>query len=167
MTARPFRFVVRMTAPSQIRARFRFVGDESKWLKRLAKETRAGMREDGRDERDVPLTIPTLVGYWGRLLTSLNTPRHRRRLSGSEYDVRHSMLPRFQDALGSLLVHHRRRIEDQLATRRPAEDRAHERVFALRAPQATRPGASNQPAGLLRNDGAHKSAGLGTRSAPV
>jgi hypothetical protein len=122
MTARPFRFVVRMTAPSQIRARFRFVGDESKWLKRLAKETRAGMREDGRDERDVPLTIPTLVGYWGRLLTSLNTPRHRRRLSGSEYDVRHSMLPRFQDALGSLLVHHRRRIEDQLATRRPAEE---------------------------------------------
>lgn len=122
MSARPFRLVVRITAPRDIRSRFQFVGTESKWLKRLAKETRAGMRARQLDERDVPLTIPALVGYWGRLLASLNTPRHRRRLSRTEHEVRHAMLSRFQDALSSLLKHHRSAVEEQLASRRPVEE---------------------------------------------
>lgn len=122
MSAKPFRLIVRVTAPRQIRARFRFVGDESKWLKRLAKETRAGMREDGVEERDVLLTIPALIGYWGRLLASLNTKRHRRRLTRSEYEARQAMVPRFQQALESLLERHRAHIEEQIATRRPVEE---------------------------------------------
>jgi siroheme synthase (precorrin-2 oxidase/ferrochelatase) len=122
MTVRPLRFVVRLAAPRGIRARIRYVADESKWLKRLAREIRTSMRSTGEEERDVSFTIPALVGYWGRLLVSVNTPRTRRRLSKSELETRQSLIPRFQEAISSLLPRNRREIEEQLQTRRAAEE---------------------------------------------
>jgi hypothetical protein len=122
MTLRPLRFLMRLTAPPSIRARIRYVSDESRWLKRLAREIRASMRASGEEDRDEPFTIPALVGYWGRLLASVNTPRTRRRLSRKELEVRQSLIARFQEALSSLLDRNRRQIEDQLQTRRPAEE---------------------------------------------
>jgi len=122
MSIRPIRSLIRFTAPLAMRARIRYVADESKFLKRLARDTRASMRASREDERDVPLTIPALVGFWGRLLASLRTPRLRRRLSRSEYEVRDALHPRFQIALADLLPRCRRQIEDQLATRRPVEE---------------------------------------------
>jgi hypothetical protein len=122
MTIRPIRFLVRFAAPRSIRSRLRYVSDESKWLKRLAREIRTNMRVGGDPEREVPLTIPVLVGFWGRLLASVNTPRTRRRLSKSELQVRKTLILRFQEALSSLLRRHRRAVEDQLRTRRPAEE---------------------------------------------
>ena len=122
MTVRPLRLIVRFASPRGVRARFRYVGDESRWLKRLARDLRTDLRSAGQAERDVPLTIPALVGYWGRLLASVNTPRTRRRLSKSELEVRQGLIPRFQAALASLLGRHRPQIEAQLQTRRATEE---------------------------------------------
>jgi hypothetical protein len=122
MTIKPLRPIVRFAAPRDIRARFRFVADESRWLKRFAREMRTGMRSDGLKEREVTFTLPALVGFWGRLLASVNSPRTRRRLSKTEFEIRQELIARFQEALTALASRNRRQVEEQIQTRRPVEE---------------------------------------------
>jgi hypothetical protein len=121
LSIRPLRFLMRFTAPRDIRSRIRFIAEESAALKAVAEAARDSMRDAGLQEGPVTFTLPTLIGFWGRTLASINTPRSRRKLSQDEYDARTALAHHLEEATRSLLKKSRWQIEDQLETRRPVE----------------------------------------------
>ena len=122
LSMRPLRSLIALTGPGEIRARYRFIRDESKLLQRFASTTLHSMRAAGEKERAVRFTARALVAYWGRLLASLNTPRSRRKLSVAEIERRERVSAILQSGLRSLLPRHRALILAELRTRRPAEE---------------------------------------------
>jgi hypothetical protein len=121
LSMRPVRFIIRFTAPMEMRARIKFISEESKWLRRFARSTRDRFRADGTGEADVAFTVRASIAFWGRLLASLNTPRSRRKLSAREVERRQALASKFQAALGPAARNHRKLLEAELATRRPIE----------------------------------------------
>ena len=115
------RYVVWLTASSEVRSKYRFVAEESRWLKRFAEAVREDMAEEGRDQANVAFTPRSLVAFWGRLLASLNSRRSRRRLSEAEVQRREELATKLETAVRTFGQHHPTLLEEELQTRRPAE----------------------------------------------
>jgi hypothetical protein len=115
------RYLVRLTASGEVRSKYRFVAEESRWLKRFAETVRDDMEAGGQDSAPVEFTPRSLVAFWGRLLASLNSRRSRRRLSAEEIRRREELAARLEEVARLLWLRYPGRLEDELGTRRPAE----------------------------------------------
>src|SRR5579884_2381311 len=71
------RHVVRLTSNREMRQRFRFVAQESRWLADFAAATASDL---SADPASVSFTPRSLIAFWGRALSSLNSKRSRRKL---------------------------------------------------------------------------------------
>jgi hypothetical protein len=133
----PMRHVIRLAASGDVRRRFRFIADESFWLRRFAEATRdsiltnqqqeapsgspSGSPRGSPREYPVDLTVPTLVAFWGRILSSLNSPRSRRRLKQDEIARREQLAIKLRDALAASVALDPAPLQNAIATRRPQE----------------------------------------------
>lgn len=115
------RYVVWLTASSEVRSKYRFVSEESRWLKRFAQAVREDMDAAPQDSITVSLTPRSLVAFWGRLLASLNSRRSRRRLSDEEVRRREELAAKLEEAARSFATLHPAMLEEEMGTRRPAE----------------------------------------------
>ena len=117
----PMRHIVRLTVTGDVRAKYRFISEESKWLKRFAEGQRKDMEEARTMRSEVALTSRALVAFWGRLLTSLNSRRSRRRLSPEELRRREELAAKLEEAARSLERRHPGALQKELLTRRELE----------------------------------------------
>ena len=117
----PMRHVVRLTSSRETRERFRFVGEESRWLRRFAEATLQDMRSRNQETADVALTVAALIAFWGRILASLNSHRSRRRLSAEAIAERETLAAKLARSARQLWRETPEIVETELSTRRPAE----------------------------------------------
>lgn len=115
------RFLVHWTSGPATRARFRFVAEEGRWLKKLADHLAEEAVQDEDSPREVTLTVRALVAYWGRLLSSLRSSRARRRLSANEIASREALIEKIESLLRSLSGAKARELSQEIETRRVAE----------------------------------------------
>jgi hypothetical protein len=115
------RHLVRLTGSSEIRTRFRFVQEESKWLRKFSEAEQAKLADSGNSSIDVGFTPRTLIACWGRVLASLNKPRSRRKLSSRDVEVREALAEKLRQ--GALVLRQRSQkvLNDELDTRKPEE----------------------------------------------
>jgi hypothetical protein len=114
-----FRHVVRFLSGGQTRARFRLVADEGQWLGEFIRSVRS---EDGDlDTRWVAFTPLAAIAFWGRLLSSVHSPRARRRLKPLEIAHREMLIELFGASAAALRSRDPKRLESALATRRMSE----------------------------------------------
>lgn len=113
----PMRHMVRLTAPS-VRSRFRFLDQESTWLRRFAEASRADLVGAAKAEATVDITPRAAVAWAGRLLASVHSRRARRKLSPQEIDERDQLASKLCQALGSLDPN---LVDAELRLRRPDE----------------------------------------------
>lgn len=112
------RHVVRLTSPAPIRRRFQFVAEESRYLQAFAESVRDEM---GNDPRPTEFTPRSLVAFWGRALSSLNSKRSRRRMSADEIGRREALAEILRRSVERLWVQEPALIEGEIATRRVPE----------------------------------------------
>lgn len=117
----PMRFVLPIVARKDVKTKYRFVAEESRWLERFAVAAHDEIIASGRSEAPVNFTPLALVAFWGRLLASLETPRSRRKLSGIEVQARETLAARLQGAGRQLRLADSQALENELRTRRPVE----------------------------------------------
>lgn len=117
----PMRHLVRLVAPAEVKTKYRFVAEESKWLRRFAETTREDMQRAGQTSADVTLTPRALVAFWGRVLASLHSRRSRRRLSAEQVQEREELAAKLQNAARTLSKRNAALLEQELQTRRPIE----------------------------------------------
>jgi hypothetical protein len=115
------RHIVRLTAAREVRARYAFIARESAELERLAETIAESIGSDGGGAVEVQLTPLAAVSFWGRLLSSLNTRRSRRRLSVQEIEQREALAASLHQGIASLAQDYPEQLEEVLKTRRPAE----------------------------------------------
>lgn len=113
----PMRHLVRLTSRREVRQRLGYLTQESMYL-RLFME---GELQKEAGEGPVMFTIPALVAFWGRVLSSLNTRRSRRKLKPSEVERREELSRRFAAVARQLSPHERASFDQELDTRRPRE----------------------------------------------
>jgi hypothetical protein len=112
------RHVVRLTSPGPIRRRFRFVAEESRYLQAFAEAVRAEMTNDSDPTE---LTPRSLVAFWGRALSSLNSKRSRRRMSAEEIGRREALADTLRRSTERLWLNEPALVESEIATRRAPE----------------------------------------------
>lgn len=112
------RHVVRLTSPGPIRRRFRFVSEESYYLQAYAESLRSQMTGD---TETAGLTPRSLVAFWGRALSSLNSRRSRRRMSPDEVARREALAEVCLRAVERLWLKDPSLVEREIATRRAPE----------------------------------------------
>ena len=117
----PARYMVRFTSNAQVRSKFRFVADESAVLQAFAEATRDEMAAEGSTTRDVTMTARTLVAFWGRVLSSLNNRRSRRKLSADGIGEREQLADKLGAAARIVSRQKGVDIERELQTRRTDE----------------------------------------------
>lgn len=117
----PMRFVVPVLAGREVKAKYRFVAEESRWLERFAVTTRDELAAVQGREAAVRFTPLALVAYWGRLLASLDSRRTRRKLSPVEVEARRTLAARLEAAARRLHLADPAALESALSTRRPVE----------------------------------------------
>lgn len=117
----PMRALVRMLAPADIKARYRFVAQESKWLERFAQATYQDLIAQPDSSTTVSFTPRTVIAFWGRLLTTLNSPRSRRRLSSPEIEAREALAAKLERAARELRNEDATLIDQEIRTRRETE----------------------------------------------
>ena len=117
----PMRFLVRLTASSEVKSKYRFVTEESKWLKQFAEATHRQMEADGVSSARVSFTLAALIAFWGRLLTQLNSRRSRRRMSQEQVREREELAAKLQVAAADLCKINPEAVAQVLETRRPTE----------------------------------------------
>lgn len=112
------RHVVRLTSPGPIRQRFDFVAEESRWLGAFVES----VRDQGADgTREVAFTPRSLVAFWGRALSSLNSKRSRRRLSAAQLAAREVLAGKLGRATEKLWLRDPGIVAGEIATRRAPE----------------------------------------------
>ncbi len=116
----PMRYIVRFTAAAEVRAKYRFIAQESLWLDRFIKAVLEEPVADG-EERCVEFAPPALVAYWGRVLSSLHSKRARRRMKPHDLATRERLSQKFLEAARTLERHQPGSLEIELRTRRPTE----------------------------------------------
>lgn len=114
----PMRHVVRLTSSGVIRRRFQFVAEESRWLAAFAESVRD---EEAANAGEVTFTPRSLVAFWGRALSSLNSKRSRRRLSPAALERREALAEKLRRAVERLWLQQRNIAENEIATRRASE----------------------------------------------
>jgi hypothetical protein len=112
------RHIVRLTAGGPTRRRFKFVAEESKYLLAFAESVRSEMTAETIDAQFTPRT---LVAFWGRALSSLNSKRSRRRLSAVDIERREILSDKFRRAVERLWLKDPELAEAEIATRRTTE----------------------------------------------
>jgi hypothetical protein len=117
----PMRYLVRLTASSEVKTKLRFVTEESLWLRRFSEATYQDMQAAGQENAQIALTPRALIAFWGRLLASLNSRRSRRRLSAEQVKEREGLAQKLQDAACLLSERDPDLLEQELRTRRPVE----------------------------------------------
>lgn len=110
---------VGLTSGAETRKRFRFVGQESRVLQEMMEAALAEAVEHGAAR--VEMTPMSLVATWGRVLSSLNTPRKRRKLSGEQIRQREGIEAKLAGAARELARRRGANLEQELETRRPVE----------------------------------------------
>jgi hypothetical protein len=117
----PMRHVVRLTTSRDVRGRFDFLDEESRILRSFAEAMvkEAGERPSGHAR--IRFTLKALIAYWGRLLSSTQTPRSRRRLSEEEIERREALAAKLTACALSLQARAAAAVEDEIGTRRPSE----------------------------------------------
>lgn len=115
------RHVVRLTTAAEMRTRMRFIDEESKVLRAFAQSLLEDAQSDPDGTTRANMTPAALTAFWGRLLSSLNSPRSRRRLSAKEIEFREVLAARLEDAFRRLQRAHPDLAASELATRRSAE----------------------------------------------
>ena len=118
-----FRIAVKMTASGQIRAKYRYLREESAWLERFAEAEIRRAETTEESVTEVKITILALVAFWGRLLSSLESPRSRRKLTREEATRRRHMADVFRDKISTLYKHAPSVVEECIGTRREREAR--------------------------------------------
>jgi hypothetical protein len=114
-----FRHVVRLTSGREMRARYRFMYEESGWLDKFARSTRERAETQLDELVAVSFTPVALVAFWGRLLASLNSRHSRRKISAEEIQARGELARKLGSAATAMLSP--AELEELLATRRPIE----------------------------------------------
>lgn len=117
----PMRLLVRLTASAEIKSKYRFVVEESKWLKQFAQATHEQMSADGVTSAPVSFTPAALIAFWGRLLTQLNSRRSRRRMSQQQVGEQEVLAAKLQAAAADLCKVSPDAVARVLDTRRPTE----------------------------------------------
>lgn len=86
------RHIVVWTSPRQIRRKYRYIVQESEQLERVAR-TIQGETVAGREEFEI--TLEQALAFWGRILSSLDSRRSRRRLAAQDVSVREELSQMF------------------------------------------------------------------------
>jgi hypothetical protein len=117
----PMRFIVRFTTAPEMRRRFDFLAEESKWLRLFVEDGQEKHFSHGEQRGHLDFTPTALVAFWGRLLASLNSRRSRRRLSDSEARHRETLAATLGEVAQRLAEDDPQTLKAALATRRSVE----------------------------------------------
>jgi len=117
----PTRHLVRLTAPKEVKLKYRFLKEESEWLRLFAESARDRLRVSGADEIPVIFTVRAVVAFWGRILSNLNSTRSRRRLARDAVQARERMAVRLQQTVVELRATHPDLIAQEILSRRSRE----------------------------------------------
>jgi hypothetical protein len=117
------RHAVRLVSGSVMRARFRFVSEESRILERFVASVRTEMEAENEPEREIKFTPRSLVAFWGRALSSLDSPRSTRKMSAENIRLREDLACKLQNSVAKLYKRSRKLVEAEIATRRAPEVR--------------------------------------------
>lgn len=117
----PLRVVVRLASPRDVRTKYRFITEESNWLRTFAEAVLEDMEGEEAEEFVVRLTPRALVAFWGRLLSSLNSRRSRRRLSAAELAARSALSEKLEATAREAWAKSQEVIELEIATRKRSE----------------------------------------------
>jgi hypothetical protein len=115
------RFFVRLASGPEMKARFRFVQEESDVLEQFASAIVASMQANGQAEIDAEITVRALIAFWGRALSSLNSSRSRRRLSPEKVRIRTALEARLHEKAADLRHVSPDLLTSEIATRRSSE----------------------------------------------
>lgn len=123
------RFFVRLASGPEMKARFRFVQQESDVLEQFASAIVAAMRASDQAEIDAEITVRALIAFWGRALSSLNSSRSRRRLSSEKVRIRTALEAHLYEKIAGLRRVSPDLLLSEIATRRSSEAQwMHERL---------------------------------------
>lgn len=117
----PMRILVRFTSGPEMRRRFQFVAEESRWLRRAMEAEEAKFSDMDGGEKAIDLTPRAAVALWGRLLSSLHSARSRRKLSVAEINRREVLAVKIQAALAAFGADRHDRLLYEIGTRREPE----------------------------------------------
>lgn len=116
----PMRYVVRLTASAEVRAKYRFIAEESRWLQKFIESVPVeSVAADG--EIAAEFASRTVIAYWGRVLSSLRSKRARRRMKPEDVVLRERLAEKLRAAAGELEIRWPGSLESDLLTRRPDE----------------------------------------------
>jgi hypothetical protein len=114
------RYFVRFASGPEMRARFRFVAQESEVLEAFARAQLENAR--GTDSEYTVEFLPrALVAFWGRTLSSLGSERSRRKMNRERLAVRKSVDAKLEAAVRDLYTRDREFARSEIATRRERE----------------------------------------------
>lgn len=116
----PMRYVVRLTASAEVRAKYRFIAEESRWLQRFIESVLAEAAP-GDEEVPVEFASRTVIAFWGRALSNLHSKRARRRMKPEEVAIRERLTEKLCAAARDLEARWPGTLESEFATRRPDE----------------------------------------------
>jgi hypothetical protein len=115
------RYLVRIASGSVMRARFRFVSEESRILEQFVASVRTEMEAGNETEREIRFTPRSLIAFWGRALSSLDSQRSRRKISAENLRLREDLTRKLQNAVTRLYERSRKLMESEISTRRAPE----------------------------------------------
>lgn len=116
----PMRYIVRLTASAEVRAKYRFIGEESRWLQKFIESVpMTSANQDG--EIGVEFASRTVIAYWGRVLSNLHSKRARRRMKREDVTLRECLAGKLCVAAQQLEARWPGSLESDFATRRPDE----------------------------------------------
>lgn len=116
----PARHFVRWASGPEMRARFAFVSVESTWLERFIEAALAETEKQG-GTAEITFTVRTLIAFWGRLLSGLESRRTRRKIAQPEIEAREELAHRLGEAARRMRAEFPDEFEAELQTRRTPE----------------------------------------------
>lgn len=117
----PLRHVVRLTASAEVRGKYRFISEESLWLKRFIESVLPVDGGDSTAQIEVDFASRAVIAFWGRVLSSLHSKRARRRMKPVDLALREGLNQKLRDAARRLQAQDAGCLDADLLTRRPAE----------------------------------------------
>jgi hypothetical protein len=115
------RHFVRFASGPEMRARFRFVAQESDVLEAFARAELEAADSGDSDTRTVDFLPRTLIAFWGRALSSLRSDRSRRRLGRERLATRQAVETKLRDAFAELYRRDTVLARSEIETRRERE----------------------------------------------
>jgi hypothetical protein len=116
----PMRHIVRFTAAAEVRAKYRFIAEESRWLQKFI-ESAVAESDTGEGEIPIEFASRAVIAFWGRVLSNLHSKRARRRMKAEDVAMREVLAEKLSAAARELEVRWPGSLESDLATRRRDE----------------------------------------------